>query len=92
MFKQQLTAFLKIHPEEARMVGLMAGLFLCIQAGQGIGENAAFALFLSSINVDYLPYMYMGLGGVVFVASIAFSASLSRFQNAIVVKWLLAGS
>ena len=92
MFKEQLTAFLKIRPEETRMVVLMAGLFLCVQAGQGIGENAAFALFLSSINVDFLPYMYMGLGGVVFVVSIAFSASLSRFQNAMVVKRLLAGS
>ena len=92
MFKDQLTAFLKIRLDETRMVVLMAGFFLCIQAGQGIGENAAFALFLSSIKVDFLPYMYMGLGGVVFVVSIAFSASLSHFQNAAVVKYLLAGS
>ena len=34
----------------------------------------------------------MGLGGVVFIASIAYSASLSRFQNASVIKRLLAGS
>lgn len=74
------------------MVSLMAVLFLCIQAGQGIGENAAFALFLSTINVDYLPYMYMGLGGVVFIASIIYSASLSRFQNSSVAINLLAGS
>jgi len=92
MFKDRLTAFLKIRPEETRMVLLMAGLFLCIQAGQGMGENAAFALFLSSINVDFLPYMYMGLGGVVFIASITYSASLSRFRNAKVVNRVLAGS
>lgn len=92
MFKARLTAFLKIRPEETRMVLLMAGLFLCVQAGQGIGENAAFALFLSSIDVDFLPYMYMGLGGVVFIVSLAYSASLSRFQNANVIKGLLAGS
>lgn len=92
MFKDRLTALLKIRPEETHMAVLTAGLFLCIQAGQGIGENAGFALFLASINVDYLPLMYMGLGGVVFIASITYSASLSRFQNAVVVKWLLAGS
>ena len=74
------------------MAGLVAVLFLCVQAGQGIGENAAFALFLSSINVDFLPYMYMGLGGVVFIASIVFSAGLSRFQNAAVVINVLAGA
>lgn len=92
MFKDRLIAFLKIRPEETHMVVLMSGLFLCIQAGQGMGENAGFALFLASINVDFLPYMYMGLGGVVFIASITYSASLSRFRNAVVVRWLLAGS
>jgi HEAT repeat protein len=92
MSRDRIITFLKIHPEETRMVLLMAILFLCVQAGQGIGENAAFALFLSSVNVDYLPYMYMGLGGVAFLVSIFFSASLSRFQNSSVVNYLLAGS
>ncbi|HSM71062.1 MAG TPA: Npt1/Npt2 family nucleotide transporter, partial [Anaerolineales bacterium] len=92
MLKDRLITFLKIRPEETRMAGMVALLFLCIQAGQGIGENAAFALFLSSIDVDFLPFMYMGLGGVVFIASMAFSASLSRFQNARVVINLLAGA
>ncbi|MBK9926831.1 MAG: HEAT repeat domain-containing protein [Anaerolineales bacterium] len=92
MLKDRLIAFLKILPEETRMVSLMAVLFLCLQAGQGFGENAAFALFLSSVKVDYLPYMYMGLGGVVFLASIFFSASLSRFQNSSVVVNFLAGA
>ena len=92
MFKEKAIALLKIHPEEARMAFLVAALFLCVQAGQGFGENAAFALFLSRLNVDRLPYMYMGLGVVVFLATMAFSASLGRFQNASVVVYLLAGS
>jgi HEAT repeat protein len=92
MLKDRVIAFLKIYPEETRMASLMAVLFLCVQAGQGIGENAAFALFLSRVDVNYLPYMYMGLGGVAFLASIIFSASLSRFQNSSVVINLLAGA
>jgi len=92
MLKTRLLAFLKIHPDESRLAGLVAMLFLVVQAGQGIGENAAFSLFLSSIDVDVLPYMYMGLGGVVFIASIAFSAALSKYQNSSVVINLLAGS
>ena len=36
--------------------------------------------------------MYMGLGGVVFIASMTFSASLSRYQNARVVINVLAGA
>ena len=92
MLSEKAVTLLKIRPDEVRMVMLMAGLFLCVQAGQGIGENAAFALFLARVNVDRLPYMYMGLGGVVFLASIFYSASLSRFQNASVVINLMAGS
>jgi len=74
------------------MVTLMAILFLCVQAGQGIGENAAFALFLSRVDVDRLPYMYMGLGGVVFIASLAYSAGLTKFRNASVVVSLFVGA
>ncbi len=91
MTRERLIALLKIRPEETRLVALMAVLFLSVQAGQGIGENAAFALFLSRLNVDLLPYMYMGLGVVVFIGSIMYSASLSRFQNATVVTYLFAG-
>ena len=92
MLKQRISALLNVRPDETHMVVLIAGLFLALQAGQGIGENAAFALFLSKINVDFLPYMYMGLGGAVFLASIAYSASLSRYKNSNVVRNLLAGS
>lgn len=92
MFREKAVALLKVRPEEMRMVTLMAVLFLCVQAGQGIGENAAFALFLSRVNVERLPYMYMGLGGVVFIASLAYSAGLTRFQNASVVVSLLLGA
>src|SRR3990170_7400868 len=91
MLRQKAVAFLKIRPDETRMVMLMAALFLCLQAGQGIGENAAFALFLARLDVDLLPYMYMGLGGVVFLASLAYATSLSRFQDASVVVYLLLG-
>jgi HEAT repeat protein/ATP/ADP translocase len=91
MTREKIIALLKIRPEETRLVALMAVLFLSVQAGQGIGENAAFTLFLSRLDVDFLPYMYMGLGVVVFIGSIMYSASLSRFQNASVVTYLFGG-
>ena len=72
------------------MVILMAALFVCVQAGQGLGENAAFGLFLGRVNVNRLPYMYMGLGGFVSLASLVYATSLSRFVDSSVVKNLLA--
>jgi len=92
MLRDKAATLLKIRPDEMRMATLMAALFLCIQAGQGIGENAAFALFLSRLDINLLPYMYMGLGGFVSVASLTYATSLSRFRNAKVVVYLLAGS
>lgn len=74
------------------MATLMAGLFVCIQAGQGIGENAAFGLFLGRVNINSLPYMYMALGGVVSLVSLVYATSLSRFLDASVVKNVLAMS
>src|SRR6266545_1029689 len=76
-----LNAFLKIRPNEGRLVILVALLFACIQAGQGLGDNAASALFLLRFGVDFLPYMYMFLGGLTFITTLAYSVGLGRFER-----------
>jgi len=90
MLKEKAASLLKIHPEEMRMVALVAGLFLVVQAGQGFGDIAAFALFVSH-NADRLPTLYAPLGLIVFLVSLGYTASLGRFQNANVVLWFLSG-
>ncbi|HXD08579.1 MAG TPA: HEAT repeat domain-containing protein, partial [Anaerolineales bacterium] len=61
-----------------------------VQAGQGFGDIAAFALFVSH-NADRLPTLYAPLGLIVFLVSLGYTASLGRFQNAAVVLWFLSG-
>ena len=90
MLKEKVVTLLQIRPDETHMVAWMAMLFLLVQAGQGFGDTAAFALFVSH-NVDRLPYMYVPLGLIVFLVSLGYSASLGRFQNANVVLWFLLG-
>ncbi len=90
MLREKVASLLKIHPEEMRMVALVAGLFLVVQAGQGFGDIAAFALFVSR-NADRLPTLYAPLGLIVFLVSLGYTASLGRFQNATVVRWFLSG-
>ena len=90
MLREKAGTLLQIRPEETRMVTWMAALFLLVQAGQGFGDTAAFALFVSH-NVDRLPYMYVPLGLIVFLISLGYSASLGRFQNATVVRGFLLG-
>ena len=77
----RLASFLKVRAEERQLVALVAILFACIQAGQGMGDNAASALFLLRYGVDFLPYMYLFLGALTFVTTLAYSAALGRFDK-----------
>ncbi|MBI3169562.1 MAG: HEAT repeat domain-containing protein [Chloroflexi bacterium] len=77
----RLAALLNIRADEGRLVFLVSILFACIQAGQGIGDNAASALFLLRYGVDFLPYMYLFLGALTFITTLAYSAALGRFEK-----------
>ncbi len=88
---QRLASLLKVRPEEGRLVLLVGILFLCIQAGQGMGDNAASALFFLRFGVDFLPYMYVILGGVTFVLTLAYSAGLGRLGRSVFFQALILG-
>jgi len=83
-------SLLKVRPDEGRLVILVALLFACIQAGQGMGDNAASALFLLRFGVDYLPYMYIAAGALTFVITMAYSAGLGRFEKGRFFLWIIS--
>ena len=87
----RLASLLNVRAEEGRLVTLVGILFACIQAGQGMGDNAAMALFLLRYGVDFLPYMYLFLGALTFVSTLAYSASLGRFDKGRFFSTLVAG-
>ena len=86
----RLASLLKVRHDEGRLVILVALLFACIQAGQGMGENAASALFFLRFGVDYLPYMYIAAGVLTFVITMAYSAGLGRFEKGRFFLWVIA--
>src|SRR5512139_2578242 len=88
---QRLASLLNIRTDEGRLVFLIAALFASIQAGQGMGDNAASALFLLRYGVDFLPYMYIFLGALTFVSTLAYSAALGRFAKGTFFSWMIAG-
>src|SRR5512140_150717 len=88
---QRLASILKVRPEEGRLVLLVGLLFLCIQAGQGLGDNAASALFFLRFGVDFLPYMYLFLGATTVILTTAYAAGLSRFRRSRFFQALLLG-
>jgi HEAT repeat protein len=86
----RLAALLKVRLDEGRLVVLVALLFAFIQAGQGMGDNAASALFLLRFGVDYLPYMYIAAGMLTFVITMAYSAGLGRFEKGRFFLWVIS--
>ncbi len=89
---QRLAAIFKVRPEEGRLVLLVGVLFLCIQAGQGLGDNAASALFFLRFGVDFLPYMYLFLGALTVIVTTAYAAGLGRFHRSRFFQWVLLGT
>src|SRR6188474_2074868 len=86
----RFASLLKVRLDEGRLVILVALLFACIQAGQGMGDNAASALFLLRFGVDYLPYMYIAAGVLTFIITMAYSAGLGRFEKGRFFLWVIA--
>src|SRR5512142_123380 len=89
---QKLAALFKVRPEEGRLVLLVGMMFLCIRAGQGLGDNAASALFFLRFGVDNLPYMYLLLGVTTTLLTTAYAAALGRFDRSRFFQVLLLGT
>lgn len=63
------------------MAALVAALFGVVEAGRGMGSNAADALFYLRFGVEFLPYMFIILGVATFVAVMTYTAALSRLRG-----------
>jgi HEAT repeat protein len=70
-----------IRPGEGRLVALAAGAFAAVEAGRGLGEVGVDTLVLSRFGADILPVLYVGLGLVGLVVSLAYGAALSRSSD-----------
>jgi HEAT repeat protein len=74
------------------LVFLVAGFFACLQAGQGLGANAADALFFERFGVDNLPYMFLLLGTLALPVTLLYSAGWGRFPKGRFLVGLLWGA
>lgn len=72
---------LKIRPGEERMSSLLVGLMLITSAGSALGGNAISALFFNRFGVEFLPVMYMILGVLTFISSMAITVVMGRFSK-----------
>ncbi len=59
-------------------MGLVVALMLTTSAGGSIGGTGIEALFYARFGVQYLPHLYVALGFVSFLTSLAITALLAR--------------
>ena len=80
----RLSQLLSIKPGEGRMASLMIGIMLFTAFGAALGGTGIEALFFARFGVDYLPYMYIGLGITSMITSFIITAALGRIPKRIV--------
>src|SRR6187455_278937 len=78
---KRLTQFLAIRPGEERMASLVIGVMLFTSMGAAFGGTAIEALFFARFGVEYLPYMFVGLGITNMIMSFGVTALLSRLPR-----------
>ena len=70
---------------------LVAAAFAALEAGRGIGEVGANTLVVGRLGAEVLPYLYLPLGVISLVASLAYGAALGRMRRGRLFAAILIG-
>src|ERR1044071_8556884 len=79
----RLTQALSIRSGESRMAALVIGIMLFTAMGASLGGTGIEALFFARFGVEYLPYMFLGLGVTSMVISFGTTAALGSIPRRI---------
>ncbi len=71
---------------------LVAALFACLEAGRGFGEVGADTLVVSRFGAGSLPYLFVALGTIGLLTSLAYGAALGRIERIRLLAGLMIGS
>jgi HEAT repeat protein len=79
----RLAQALSIKPGESRMASLVIGIMLFTAMGAALGGTGIEALFFARFGVEYLPYMFVGLGVTSMLISFGTTAALGSIPRRI---------
>lgn len=77
----RLAQVLSIKAGESRMASLMIGIMLFTAMGAALGGTGIEALFFARFGVEYLPYMFLGLGVTSMLVSFGTTAALGSIPR-----------
>lgn len=79
----RLATILSLKPGEGHKSSLMIGIMLFTAMGAALGGTGIEALFFARFGVDYLPYMYIGLGITSMLTTFVITVALGRIPRQI---------
>jgi HEAT repeat protein len=77
----RLAQALSIRAGESRMASLLIGIMLFTAMGASLGGIGIEALFFARFGVEYLPYMFLGLGVTSMIVSFGITAALGSIPR-----------
>lgn len=77
----RLAQALSIKAGESRMASFMIGIMLFTAMGAALGGTGIEALFFARFGVEYLPYMFLGLGITSMLVSFGTTAALGSIPR-----------
>jgi HEAT repeat protein len=77
----RLSKLLSMRQGEERLASLVIGIMLLTAMGAALGGTGIDALFFARFGVEYLPYMYLGLGITTMIVSFGMTALISRIPR-----------
>ncbi|HSK66921.1 MAG TPA: Npt1/Npt2 family nucleotide transporter, partial [Anaerolineales bacterium] len=77
----RLAKLLSMRQGEERVASLVIGIMLLTSMGAALGGTGIDALFFARFGVEYLPYMYLGLGITTMIMSFGMTALISRIPR-----------
>src|SRR5689334_25094333 len=77
----RIEQFLSIKQGESRMAFLTIGVMLFTSMGAALGGTGIETLFFARFGVEYLPYMFVGLGITSMIMSFGLSAALGSIPR-----------
>ncbi len=80
----RLAQFLSIKQGESRTASLVIGVMFFTAMGSALGGTGIEALFFARFGVEYLPYMFLGLGVTNIIMSFGVTAALGRIPRRVV--------
>lgn len=77
----RIPSLLNIRSNEIRTAALLIGIMLFSAAGYSLGGTGIEALYFARYGTDLLPYLYMGLGFLSLITTLAITGLLGRVKR-----------